>query len=94
MLYELFLVLRVLFYQFLEFISFNNKLNYIEELKKTIEKYNKISNNAVSRTTNDIGTLFRKNYKNNEGFSLDNLNGIIDIDVKNKTVKIIVESIS
>jgi FAD/FMN-containing dehydrogenase len=88
MLYELFLVLRVLFYQFLEFISFNNKLNYIEELKKTIEKYNKISNNAVSRTTNDIGTLFRKNYKKNEGFSLDNLNGIIDIDVKNKTINV------
>tara|TARA_R110002153_G_scaffold246334_2_gene402098 strand:+ start:2468 stop:3871 length:1404 start_codon:yes stop_codon:yes gene_type:complete len=88
MLYNLFLVLRVLFYQFLEFISFNNKLNYIEELEKTIEKYNKINDNSVSRTTNDIGTLFRKNDKKSEGFSLDNLNGIIDIDIENKTINV------
>lgn len=87
MLYNLFIFFRVLFYQLLELIC-SVKLNYIEELNKTLSDFRKINNISVSRNTNDIGTLFRSNKKKHEGFSLDNLNGIINIDIENKWVEV------
>ena len=54
MLYNLFILLRVLFYQLLELVC-SNKLNYIEEMEKTISEFRKINDIAVSRKTRDIG---------------------------------------
>lgn len=64
-------------------------LDYNTELDIVLKRFNKIKNVEVSRKSKDIGTLFRKNEKKNAArFSLDNLNGIIKIDVKNKTVDV------
>jgi len=87
MLYNLFIFIRVLFYQLLELVC-SKKLNYIKEMDKTLSEFRKINNISISRKTNDIGTLFRSNKKNYEGFSLDNLNGIINIDIENKWIEV------
>jgi len=67
-------------------------LDYNTELDKVLKSFNKIKDNEVSRTSKDIGTLFRKNANRNATknaiFNLDNLNGIINIDIKNKTVDV------
>jgi len=89
MLYNLFLLFRLFFYQFIElFNCCNKKLNYFDELQKTVIQFRKINNNPVSRKTNDIGTLFRPNIKKNNNFSIDNLNGIIKFDAKNKWIEV------
>lgn len=66
----------------------DKKLDYDTELNKVLERFNKIKDVEVSRKSKDIGTLFRKNEKKKTHFSLDNLNGIIKIDVDNKTVEV------
>ena len=87
MLYNLFILLRVLFYQLLELVC-SNKLNYIKEMDKTLSEFRKINDVSILRKTHDIGTLFRTNNKNYKGFSLDNLNGIINIDIENKWIEV------
>ena len=66
----------------------DKRLDYDTEIKKVQERFNSISDNNVSRFSRDIGTLFRKNNKNKTHFSIDNLNGIIDIDLKDKTINV------
>ena len=87
--YSLYLLLRLIMVQVYEFF-WDKRLNYSVELKKTLKDFNSIVETSVSRHTEDIGTLFRKNNKLNKKFSIDNRNGIIDFDVENK--KIIVGS--
>jgi hypothetical protein len=66
----------------------DKRLDYDTEIKKVQERFNNISENNVSRYSRDIGTLFRKNNKNKTHFSLDNLNGIININLKDKTINV------
>tara|TARA_A100001011_G_scaffold353802_1_gene395592 strand:+ start:618 stop:2003 length:1386 start_codon:yes stop_codon:yes gene_type:complete len=85
----MFLLGRVFFYQFIDKINCcHKKLNYYDELDKTINQLRKINNEKVYRKTNDIGTLFRPNDKKNNGFSLDNLKGIIHFDPENKWIEV------
>ena len=86
-LYSILLFFKLIKNQIFEFF-WNKRLNYNLELKKVIDSYKKLQNNKVSRDTSDIGTLFRNNKKNNNNFTLDNLNGIIKIDTLNKTVEV------
>ena len=89
MLYNLFILFRVFFYQFLDIFTCKKTINYNKEMKSILDNYEK-NNETISRQTNDIGTLFRKNtsLKKNNIFSIDNLNGIIDLDVENKTIDV------
>jgi len=88
MIHSLFILIRVFLYQLLEKVWGNNILNYTEELQKTKKQFKELTDISVSRTTNDIGTLFRSNKKKHQGFSIDNLVGIIKIDVENKTIDV------
>ena len=85
----------ILFFKFIKTIIieyfWNKKLNYDVELDKVVKTFNKINDNNISRISKDVGTLFCRNIKKNiknAKFSLDNLNGIIDIDIENKTVDV------
>ena len=66
----------------------DKRLDYDSEIKKVITRFNDIGDTHVSRYSSDIGTLFRKNEKYKTQFTLDNLNGIIDINLKDKTINV------
>ena len=89
MLYNIYSFCRVLCLQIVEFLNCNHKLNYEEELMNTLYSFKKLINNeTINRNTQDIGTLFRSYTKKNKGFTLDNLNGIIHLDVENKWIDV------
>jgi len=89
MLYNIYNLCRVLCLQFVEFFNCNNYLNYEEELVKTISSFKKLNEEKnIHRNTQDIGTLFRHHNKKHKGFTLDNLNGIINIDIENKWIDV------
>ena len=89
MLSNIYGLVRVLFLQVIEYFNCNNKLNYDEELVKTLNNFREFSGKShIQRNSSDIGTLFRNNSKKDSGFSLDNLNGIIKIDIDNKWIEV------
>ena len=79
-----FVLLKTQFYEFF----WDKYLDYDKEIKLLVKHFKSINNDKITRNSKDIGTLFRKNIKKNENFSLDNLNGIIHIDIENKTVDV------
>ena len=81
------LILTIIYYQVYEYFFFPKKLNYEKQVSKTIDQINNI-NGILNRKTADIGTIFRDNIKVNKGFSMDNLNGIININEKEKWVEV------
>ena len=89
MLYNLFSLCRVLCLQIVEYFKCNHKLNYIEELTKTLNNFKELTNQeSIYRNTLDIGTLFRQPNKKGKGFSIDNLSGIINFDKENKWIEV------
>ena len=89
MLYNIYCLCRVLCLQLVEYLRCNHTLNYEEELVKTLTSFRELnSEERIHRTTEDIGTLFRSRNKENKGFSLDNLNGIIYMDIDKKWIEV------
>ena len=81
------LILTMIYYQIYEYFFYPKKLNYETEVNKTINQIKKV-NGVLNRKTVDIGTLFRENDRINEGFTMDNLNGIIKINKDEKWVEV------
>ena len=89
MLYGIYSLCRVLCLQIVEYFNCNHTLNYEEELIETLASFREVNNeDNIHRNTKDIGTLFRLPNKKKKGFTLDNLNGIIELDLENKWINV------
>ena len=68
----------------------DKKLDYDGKINEILNKFDDIEETKLVRYTKDVGTLFRNTTNNttNNNFSLDSLNGIISINLEDKTVDV------